>query len=96
MWWEVAPLRFVLDPPALLLRHSRRVPAIRLSVRATQLFGGEGARAAWRVTAASPEGPRELPAPPPPRLSAARSAAAALLLPLAAPPDERPLTDVIT
>ncbi|XP_073956443.1 uncharacterized protein [Choristoneura fumiferana] len=47
VWWEVAPVRFVLDPPILTLTHSRRVTSVPVSIRATQLYGCSELRTRW-------------------------------------------------
>ncbi|CAH2096669.1 unnamed protein product [Euphydryas editha] len=45
VWWEVVPVRFVLDPPVLRLPHSRRIKSVTAQIRATQLYGGTNIRA---------------------------------------------------
>ncbi|KAG6449224.1 hypothetical protein O3G_MSEX005921 [Manduca sexta] len=90
VWWEVAPLRFVLDPPVLPIYHSKRVQHVDVLIRATQLFGCEGVRGAWCMPSRCGGA-----APPAPRLTPANSCAAKL--PLTLPPihDHSVETDVI-
>ncbi|XP_053609178.1 uncharacterized protein LOC128674563 [Plodia interpunctella] len=54
VWWEVAPVRFVVDPPLLRLPHSRRVEEVQVTMRATQLFGREPITAEWRLPPSLP------------------------------------------
>ncbi|KAL0839195.1 hypothetical protein ABMA28_017163, partial [Loxostege sticticalis] len=89
VWWEVVPVRFVLDPPILPLPHSRRVKEVELMVRATQMYGSEGVLTQWCLPARMP-----VPPAPAPRLSPAQSAPARLSVPLPSLPNEHPETDV--
>ncbi|CAH0585978.1 unnamed protein product [Chrysodeixis includens] len=89
VWWEVVPLRFVLDPPVLPLYYSRRVHSVLLEVSATQLYGCEGARAAWLT-------PAHVPTPPRLRLAPAMPALTTLTLSLPTLPNHFPETDIIT
>ncbi|CAG4955816.1 unnamed protein product [Colias eurytheme] len=49
VWWEVVPVRFVLDPPVLRLAHSRRIKSTDICLHATQLYGVSGIKANWNV-----------------------------------------------
>ncbi|KAH9630951.1 hypothetical protein HF086_013490 [Spodoptera exigua] len=89
VWWEVAPVRFVLDPPVLNLPHSRRLNSVMVNIHATQLFGSEGAAVSWKV----PEG--VLP-PEPLTLAPAQTCSTSLRYPLASLPNELPDSNVIT
>ncbi|CAH0398542.1 unnamed protein product [Chilo suppressalis] len=90
VWWEVVPLRFVLDPPVLRLPHSRRVKNVDVTLRATQLFGCDGIHASWSL----PDGmtlPHE-----PVYLAPAHSHTSKLRIPLMSLPNEYPANDVLT
>ncbi|XP_047503807.1 uncharacterized protein LOC125048897 [Pieris napi] len=52
VWWEVVPVRFVLEPSVLKLRHSRRVKSTDVCIKATQLYGVSGVKANWNVSGA--------------------------------------------
>ncbi|XP_045772963.1 uncharacterized protein LOC123872624, partial [Maniola jurtina] len=54
VWWEVVPVRFLLDPPLIQLPYSRRVKSVAVSLRSTQLHGASPARAAWRQLSPAP------------------------------------------
>ncbi|KAF9818539.1 hypothetical protein SFRURICE_012563 [Spodoptera frugiperda] len=89
VWWEVAPVRFVLDPPVLALQHSRRVTSVAVNFHATQLFGCDGTEVSWQV----PQGVRP---PSPLTLAPAHTCSTQLQYPLPSLPNEYPETNIIT
>ncbi|CAK1554564.1 unnamed protein product [Leptosia nina] len=50
VWWDVVPVRFVLEPPVLKLTHSRRIKSTDICLKATQLYGVTGVKASWNVS----------------------------------------------
>ncbi|XP_059045661.1 uncharacterized protein LOC131841360 [Achroia grisella] len=89
VWWDVVAVRFILDPPYLLLPHSRRVKKIDLKIRATQLYGCKSVYTKWELP------PRVQPPASQSRLSPANSLDAILNFDLPSLPNEYPETDVI-
>ncbi|KAI8436415.1 hypothetical protein MSG28_010011 [Choristoneura fumiferana] len=108
VWWEVAPVRFVLDPPILTLTHSRRAQASSRNERAwavvpTQAQCGLGTShtplncfAAAHALGVPPWGGVSAVSASAPRLTPARSVDAPLRVPLPPLPNEYPETDVVT
>ncbi|XP_075977863.1 uncharacterized protein LOC142977675 [Anticarsia gemmatalis] len=86
VWWEVVPLRFVLDPPVLMLYHSRRATSIEVNISAWQLYGWDESRVVW-VT------PERVPRPAPLYLTPAHCATTTVTLPLPSLPNHYPQTD---
>ncbi|KAJ0176889.1 hypothetical protein K1T71_008068 [Dendrolimus kikuchii] len=89
VWWEVAPVRFALDPCVIPLFHSRRVQSVNVALRATQLFGCEPIDAQWRL-------PHKIPPIGPSRLAPSHSCPVSLHIPLPSLPNDYPAADVIT
>ncbi|XP_050676856.1 uncharacterized protein LOC126973570 [Leptidea sinapis] len=85
VWWEVVPVRFVLDPPVVNLLHSRRLKETKIDLKLIQLCGVTGID----TKLVSPLESRLL------RLLPGDSIAARVKLTLPSLPNEYPERDVI-
>lgn len=90
VWWEVVPLRFVVQPSVVPLIHSRRVAHVTATVHGVQLYGASSTTAMWVV-------PPKLMSGPPCELvlSPAQPALAQMRLALEPEPDHYPVEDLI-
>lgn len=90
VWWEVVPLRFVVQPSVVSLRHSRRVAKATAAVCGVQLWGVSGTTALWTGPAQlAPALPREL------YLTPTQPVPAQLRLTLQPQPDRYPVEELI-
>lgn len=90
VWWEVVPLRFVVQPSVMPLVHSRRVAEVTTTVCGVQLWGASGVTAHWTGPAPlAPALPHNL------RLSPTQLVPAQLRLTLQPQADRYPDEDLI-
>nr|XP_037868475.1 uncharacterized protein LOC105841511 isoform X2 [Bombyx mori] len=89
IWWEVVPVRFVLDPPLIPIVHSRRVKNVELNIQAVQLYGTDAVQCHWAA-------PGQALAPESTKLTSFQSKAVNVNLPLLSSIDERVEMDVIS
>lgn len=90
VWWEVVPLRFVVQPSVMPLLHSRRVTKVTVAVSGVQLWGVSGITAQWTgPSQLAPALPCEL------HLSPTLPTPAQLRLTLQPQADDYPVEDII-
>lgn len=90
VWWEVVPLRFVMQPSVVSLLHSRRVARATAAVSGVQLWGASGTTALLTGPAQlAPALPREL------HLAPTQPVPTQLRLTLQPQPDHYPVEELI-
>ncbi|CAB3221206.1 unnamed protein product [Arctia plantaginis] len=89
VWWEVVPVRFVLEPPVIPMNYSRRLTSVNVTLGAWQLFGRHRVRVSW-VTPMRVVKPLSL------RITTTNCVTTGFKLPLPSLLNQYPETDVFT